>query len=141
MTRQNLWPTDIVPETEPTPADVLMRQAEELEKATNGRLIGRVEVGSQEEKISLNFVIVAPALDNFQYRLFKVLHGVYPPYPAQIVVDMTDGRDAANQEEFEAQLSRVLQSAATRKVLGELLTLTEKANAGVVKRKKKKKKK
>jgi hypothetical protein len=46
MTRHNLWPADLSSETDPTPADVLSEQARELETLTDGKLTGRVEVGS-----------------------------------------------------------------------------------------------
>jgi hypothetical protein len=133
--KHGLWPGDLKASTDPMPADTLQVQAQELQKATDGKLVGRVEVGSIGDKISLNFVIVAPSLNNYQYRLLKVLHGVNSPYPLHIVLNMNESREAGDQREFEAQLAQIFQAASTRTVLGELLALSEKAEEKKVKRK------
>ncbi len=127
MAEQSLWPKKFDPVSERVPADLLEMQAKSLEDATHGKLIGRVEVGSQGDKISLNFVIVAPSLGGYQYRLFQVLHGVYPSYPAKIVLNMSEQRNAADEQAFTTQLAQILQSPPTRNVLAELLALVSRA--------------
>jgi hypothetical protein len=129
MAEKNLWPTDFTPVTESMPADLLEAQATALGNATDGKLAGRVEVGSLGDKISLNFVIVAPSLNGYQYRLLQVLHGVYPPYPLQIVLKMDERREAKNRNQFETQLAQILQAPSTRNVIAELLTLVDKAES------------
>jgi hypothetical protein len=126
---KNLWPKDFTPVTEPMPADILEAQARKLADATEDKLTARIEVGSLGDKISLNFVIVAPALNGYQYRLFRVSHGVYPPYPLTIIVAADDRRDAHDQMEFETQLAQILQAPSTRNVLAELLALVNKSES------------
>jgi hypothetical protein len=126
----SLWPKDLKPSKRLMPEDILRKQAKALEEQTDGLLSGSVEVGSQGEWVTLSFFIVAPRLDDFPYRLFKVRHKVADPFkPLEIIIKSNQIRRASTREEFEKELSEIFASDATRALIGNLLSLSSKAPA------------
>jgi hypothetical protein len=77
------------------------------------------------------FLLVAPALDNYRYRLFSIAYGL-EQYPVQFEVDKSIGNEfqrdpkfkllAANEDEFVEILGKVLASKKTRQVVQAILT-------------------
>lgn len=128
--RSSLWPTDLRPSSIQTAEGILRQQADELERQTAGLLQGRVEVGSQAGWVTISFFIVAPRLDDYAYRLFKVRHKVPDPFkPLELIVASADIRRISSRSEFERELADVLGSAATRSILTQLLSLSEDMSA------------
>jgi hypothetical protein len=127
---RSFWPADLKPSADPTPEEILRRQAEDLKQQTGGVLHGAVEPGSQGDWVTISFLIVAPRLDDYAYRLFKVRHKVPDPFsPLEIIVDSKDIRRVTSQQQFERELERILGSNATRSVLTQLLSLSENTRA------------
>jgi hypothetical protein len=134
---RDLWPTDIASAT-PTvipPSEILQQQATNLERKTQGVLLGKVNRWSSSGQFFLSFRIVAPALD-YEYELLKVHHGI-DLYP--VTVDAALGRadvqsiyhvaafssdmstQLGTEEQFVQWLENVLADDQTRKVIGSLL--------------------
>jgi hypothetical protein len=121
----SLWPSNLVASTQRMPEDALREQARALETATGGVLRGLVEPGSHGEWLTFNFYVVAPLLDDYSYRLFKVRHKVPNPFnPLEIIVDSKDLRKVADEGAYKSELAVILGSKATRSIIGELLALS-----------------
>ena len=125
-TTKSLWPEnfDLAPES--TPYDLLAVQATELKKATKAKLYGRVDIGSIGDKVSLDFMVIADALNGYEYRLFKVLHRVHPAFEAEFVVTGNRAIKTESREEFESTLANMIQSKETTRLINELLDLIKK---------------
>ena len=120
--KSSYWPEDLIiaePPSQKTPARFLEEIAQELPGQTEGLLRAEVEEGSWGEYLVYDFVVVAPALDDYAYRLFKVRHRL-APYPAEII---HGGRvaKAAGPGAFEERLRTILAAAETRRAISELL--------------------
>lgn len=87
----DLWPEDIGPIPDlKSPVTILREQASLLGKKTNNLVEAEVvqleSVISEEKEFSYAFLIVAPALDNYRYKLFTISYGINL-YPVTINVD------------------------------------------------------
>ncbi len=121
------WPQDLLGiakhPSEQTPQDILQIQADDLSNKTNGRLHGRVDVGAQGQYIVLDFFIVAPSLEDYEYRLLKVRHKLVPSYPVEVIMSSKDKRKASSPETLLVILSDIFRASATLSVIGQLLDL------------------
>lgn len=81
---RDLWPADIKADDVLTPEEILTHQAEELEKRTNGILVGHVVKFTGEDRVVLGFEVESPRLDTTA-RLFEVQHRLKLEYPATII--------------------------------------------------------
>ena len=81
METQNLWPEFVVEKVR-SPKTILKEQAGYLMKMTKNILSADVETTQERStgQIIHNFYVVAPAMDNYRYRVFNVSHDViyYP---------------------------------------------------------------
>ena len=120
---ENLWPEDLAAGIEPdSPFIILREQAEALAIRTNGRLRAEVETSPVNDKLALNFVLVAPALDDYRYRLFKVWpEKDIDPYPVTLMLASDDQRPADTPDKFRDVLREIFSSPATRRAIAELL--------------------
>lgn len=114
----DLW-GEISPVQIRTPVAILKEQAALLGAKTN-RLVEAVvdttAIGNGTFEHS--FSLVAPALDNYRYRLLTIRHGV-ELYPINV-----PGRvepDPQTEEEFLDWLRGKLSAANTKKIIGALL--------------------
>lgn len=125
-----MWPDFQEERLEPTPADLLLQQAELLTRHTRGALRAEVEFGSHGEWVTLDLFVIAPQLNDYSYRLFKVRYKPSRPFGSvEIVVGPKDVRRASDPSTYEAKVANVLSSAETRSVVRELLTLSRQAGA------------
>ena len=116
------WPENLTvtePVSETTPGRFLRESARELSERTGGLLRAEVEEGSWGEYLVYDFVIVAPALDDYAYRLFKVRHKL-APFPAEFIFEGHISK-AATPEAFEGKLRTILAAPATRRAVAELV--------------------
>ncbi|HWE95600.1 MAG TPA: hypothetical protein VG269_16670 [Tepidisphaeraceae bacterium] len=124
------WPEDLLGTAsrpqERTPEEILQSEAEDLGAKTNGLLKGRVDIGAQGEYIVLDFFIVAPKLENYEYRLLKARHKLLPEYPVEVILSTNDKRRAKNADGLEIILSDIFRAQSTRSIVGQLLDLTNK---------------
>ena len=121
------WPSDLLRQSaapaESTPQEVLRAEADDLGVKTNGLLHGRVDVGAQGQLIVLDLFIVAPGLDDYEFRLLTIRHRLLPAYPAEVVVGPKDKRRAGTADDLLTILSDVFRSTGTRSVVSQLLDL------------------
>ena len=77
------------------------------------------------------FVVNAPTLDNYRFRLFAIIHNVdlYPVkflldtgIAAELGFDLRDGTYASCEKEFIAVLARIFGSQKTRNVIHAILS-------------------
>jgi hypothetical protein len=80
---EDLWPCDLAQERLHTPASILKAQAAKLGQKTRNLVEGRVETLSREGRIYQSFILVAPALDNYSYNLFRISHPI-TMYPIRV---------------------------------------------------------
>jgi hypothetical protein len=80
----SLWPDDIGPSKVSRPDRILLLQAEELAKQTNGLLEGKIKQWDKDEKHIIDFEVYAPGLDR-SVRIFQVQHRESLPYPAVFI--------------------------------------------------------
>lgn len=123
----NLWPDDLIVQTEITPKSIMMRQAQVLTERTRGRLQAEVTTKVLGRDFTHTFALVVPGLDNYRHFLLRVRHSIEQIYPAKIFVVESDdtGRELANEEQFYEILRRVLQDAKTIHVIRSLIAQSE----------------
>jgi len=126
---RNLWPEDIAVTDAVAPVSLLKEQASLLGDRTKNLVEGRVTPGvgksvalMLEGGFTYDFDIVAPALNNYRYRLFSVSHGVefYP-----LVIDAPPFSVAElhveNEEEFLKTLEAIFSSDKTKRIISSLI--------------------
>ncbi|MBC8042593.1 MAG: hypothetical protein IAF08_04030 [Rhizobacter sp.] len=134
--KQNLWPKDIVDTSDlVTPVSILKEQASLLGEQTQNLVEAKVETSSiTNGQLMHVFYLVAPALDNYKYRLFTIYHGV-ELYPLDLVdpeekifFDPSDhtviaqtSRPVKSQEELLERLRHIFSSPQTKKVINALI--------------------
>lgn len=130
MGRAGLWPADLVPGDRRTPELILREQAEDLRQKTGGVLTAEVEAGSNGDRLTFDFFVVAPRLDDYHYRLFKVRHKVNPyDPPLEMILSAKRIELARSEDEFIALLRRVFESPETRTLVSDLLGYAARAPA------------
>jgi len=144
---ENLWPSDIFVSKTVSPASILRHQASILSEKTRGMLEGDVTTKSERTAIIHSFYVVAPALDNYRYELFRIAHPV-TLYPIRVLagpnshetisVDASaavasdfDGigtyernRELPTEKEFLEWLRSAFTAEQTKKVIDALLAQT-----------------
>lgn len=126
----NLWPdfkaVDII-----TPVTILRQQAALLEKKTNGLVVAEVRSGidygsntmviSQGQAVPLlhTFYLIAPALENYRYQLFRIKQSI-DLYPIEFKDSPCDDVTVTNESEFYEELKKIFASEKTKKMI-ELL--------------------
>lgn len=128
METQNLWP-DFPVEVTKSPKAILKEQAGYLMAKTNNVLSADVETSQSQGKIVHHFYIVAPAMDNYRYKVFSVSHGVIY-YPLSIEWEdnkspwegIISGRQAKDQSEFLTILSQIFKDSDTIRIISSLLS-------------------
>ena len=125
MTSIDLWPNDFGVPDENMPVTILRAQASLLYEKTGWKLEGRVSTQADGENFVHNFYIVAPALDDYHFSLFKVRHQI-DPYPLSILSDILPKYeyDVATPDEFIGALKTIFASEKTKKLIVTLLAQT-----------------
>lgn len=128
---EDLWPSDIAKEKVSTPISILRAQAARLGQKTGNLVEGRVDTLAREDRIYHRFRLLAPALDNYTYELFRVSHPatMYPirveeePDQTQREKLISSKRKMIHSEdEFVEWLRSVLASELTRRVVEALVS-------------------
>jgi hypothetical protein len=115
-TQTDLW-GDIQPSAVRTPVAILREQAALLGNNTQNLVEAKVETSGIAGNFIHSFNLVAPALDNYKYKLFTVHHG-----PELYPISVNDQTNALETEErFVDWLRQRLSSDKTRKIVGNLL--------------------
>ncbi len=116
------WPEDLtVPEVgqEKTPSEFLHESAQQLTEKTDRLLVGNVENDSWGEYLVYDFIVVAPNLSDYTYRLFKVRHKLNP-YPSEFIFNGHVSK-APDPAAFEKKLREILSSVTTRRAITEMI--------------------
>jgi hypothetical protein len=79
----DLWPEQIATVERRAPVIILREQASLLANKTKGIVEAEVVAGDAPAAFAYDFVIVAPALGGYRYRLFRMRHDV-TFYPCEI---------------------------------------------------------
>ena len=129
QTNQDMWPAEFgVGDTTP-PVMILREQATYLTKKTKGKVEGQVRTMPDGQEFRHCLYLVAPALDNYEYRLLCVWHPI-ELYPLRLMESGTDElRICSSEFEFLDQLATVLKGDKAQKVVQSLLSQTESAVA------------
>ena len=122
MTKIDLWPTEFGVTDENMPVAILKEQASLLHEKTGWSLEGKVSTHVEGKSFEHYFYIVAPALDNYHYRLFKVKHEI-EPFPLWIYSEALPNpeHEAGTSDEFIQALKAIFASEKTRKLVVTLL--------------------
>jgi hypothetical protein len=119
----DLWPeieqTQVVP-----PVAILREQAALLGQKTNYLLQGRVQTTVDlHGRFVHSFYIVAPALDDYTYKLFEVKHDANQ-YPVEADSLGRTGPltvDLNSEQQLLDHIRKILNSDKTKRVVGSLL--------------------
>lgn len=130
MASKNLWGQLPAADNIRLPVVVLREQASVLTRLTQGVLEGSVLTSRDGDEFELELRIVAPALDNYQYTVLRVFHGVHL-YPVRVAPPDTLRRDwirCDSEESFEEILAHQLSSNRVKKVIASLLAQSRAEN-------------
>jgi hypothetical protein len=130
----DLWPTDVTVTDVLSPATILRYQAGQLRGKTRNLLEAEVETVPGENEVTIEFYVVAPALDRYRYLLFSVKHRPDLVYPATIVAECFnvsgyERPEADGQQEFTKLVGQVLSSRETRSVIHSLIAKSNEGKA------------
>jgi hypothetical protein len=113
----DLW-GEIAPSAVRTPASILREQASLLGSKTNHLIEGQVDTQVSGSRFNHSFNLVAPALENYSYELFRIWHevNIYP-----VSYGYQRGEQLENEEAFVDWLGQKLSSVETKRIIGNLL--------------------
>jgi hypothetical protein len=103
----------------------LKEQASALSAATKGILEGKVIFDNTGVKFKIDMSIVAPAINNYEFEVVHVEHGV-ELYPATIVAaweryELKMAVECDNEDEFTKALANVLRSNRVTRAIRSLI--------------------
>lgn len=138
MQNQDLWPENITQLEITTPLEILRNQAALLGQKTNNLVEAEVVEYPPRTYIfkpkmfETGFHIVAPTLDNYQYKLFSIIYDIRL-YPLTIIVDediraeigLANSHELQTEEEFVLLLKKIFNTEKTKRVIGTLLKMVE----------------
>jgi len=133
---RNLWPTEIEVTSVTPPVTILGQQATMLGSITKNIILGDVKARESEEyDFSYIFYIVAPALNNYRYKLLTIYHNI-DLYPVTVQVEESIYKEvpkratgeripnsifAISEDEFTKALKAIFNSSKAKKVISALL--------------------
>ncbi|MDX2301737.1 MAG: hypothetical protein NW226_03005 [Microscillaceae bacterium] len=127
---ENLWSDAIsLEEKVVTPVTILKQQASYLAKITQNvvhadvNLIEdfyRLSYGFGPSKFVYGFILVAPTLNNYQYKLFTIIHDIVP-YPIELFF-FDEKYTLQDEDDFIEILRYILSDERTIKVVRSLIS-------------------
>ena len=121
MTTTSLWGDLSAVAAIRTPAEILKEQGELLKSDTRGALFAHPVTGTEGSNFSIRYLLMAPALNNYSYEIFKATHDI-SMYP--VVVRGADGfnpTSCTDEAAFTRHLAAILSSPKVRNVITGLL--------------------
>lgn len=106
-----------------TPLGILREQAAALTKATNGVLVGAVETERRGDDLILKLEIVAPALNDYRYRILNYQQPI-GLYPGELYGHGPNASVVSDEARFVSAIKLILASEAIKNVLKSLLAQT-----------------
>ncbi len=124
----DFWPDIEAARPKITPLSLMKQQAALLGKHTGNLLEGQVDTRPVGSDLMHKFTIKVPAL-GYEYELFRVRQRVAELYPIIVLAAPKLGEERkgelSSEGEFLQWLKDVLNSDATKRVLGSLLAQSE----------------
>ncbi|HEY6334052.1 MAG TPA: hypothetical protein VI756_32350 [Blastocatellia bacterium] len=126
MSSSDLWPDNFGTEPLVTPASILRAQAAALGRKTNHLVEGEVEPRTTPSDFIYSLDLVAPALDNYRYRLLTIRHGI-GLYPVAVSLEAAryNYEPAKTQAELEETLRMAFGDDKTILVIRSLIKQSE----------------
>ncbi len=128
-TELDLWPDDIGHSDLVAPVAIMRQQASFLGRKTQNLVRGNIvsTFNQSNENLVHYFFMVAPALQEYRYKLFTVRHKI-SFYPLFLYSERTDGKEVevANQDEFLETLKAEFNSEKARSVIESMIAQSEK---------------
>src|SRR5437016_2313665 len=117
-TLPDLWP-EIETENIVTPLAILRFQAGQLRAKTKGLIEAEVRTErSGDDTVCHELVIIAPALDRYEYVIATFRHGVTLVYPVDVAIESNpEARICNSQEELLAAVSEILRTQRVKTVI------------------------
>jgi hypothetical protein len=124
MTVEDFWGDLPAVETS-FPATILREQAELLERKTNGTLQAKiVSIDDDEDTISYEFDIIAPALNGYIYTVLEIFHDA-EIFPLTVKdLNKSEEYECRNEQELKTTLKQILGSDQTKKVIANLIAMS-----------------
>ena len=137
---RDLWPEFLPGQNGHTPPIVILReQASLLEGKTNGlvkasvnsnKMLGDLDwsekelddmlSGDRSKSIIHSFWLIAPSLENYRYRLFRVIQPI-EMYPLDVIESPIGEIKAASEDQLLAALRNIFTSEKTQRVITALM--------------------
>lgn len=118
--KEDLWPESFGSLEVETPLQILRKQASLVGTKTSNLLEGTVSrIVDAEGDFQLSFYLVAPALDNYRYKLLSVWHGM-GLYPVS-TMNVNPPLKFKNAEEFKEYLRSTFASKETLNIIRSLI--------------------
>lgn len=115
---ESLWPMDLVSTIPAIPLTLVKEQAAHLGRITNNIVGAKVKTRTDDEgDFWIVFLIVAPALGSYEYKLFSLWHGA-DLYPIHVASTGAELEDESSLRDF---LRNVFASPTTVKVVQALV--------------------
>ena len=130
----DFWPDEITTSTERAPVAILNEQAALLAAKTRNVITAEVRpVQTSYGQVRYDFTLVAPALDQYRFRLFGIQHKIDALYPVTIdcpadPFDSSAGPGvgkATNEEDFVARLKEVFRSQRVVRTIQSIRSQSE----------------
>lgn len=122
---QDLWPEDIgTPIDIPTPVSILKEQAALLGEKTHNIVEAEIKTSLVDfaRLLQHSFYLVAPALDQYRYLLFRATHHGTQFYPVEIASESTKEPITVNSEdELKEALKNLFASEQTKSKIQSLI--------------------
>jgi len=125
----DFWPSDLTSEPLNSPVAILREQAGLLGSKTQYKVSAKVSTQTDPYgRFYHVFYLVVPELEDYQYLLFSISHGV-ELYPLEIKSEVLEPKngpqvEVENEQEFLEKIKQVLSAEKTKKVIRSLLGQT-----------------
>lgn len=137
---KDLWPDNINTVDASAPVRIIRHQASCLSEKTRGLVHGDVKQHSDDGSwgsrypFEWSFCLVAPALNNYTYRLFTIRHdfGLYPvkfdidrDVIHEIAPDSEQQIEADSEDDLVETLEQIFRSAKTQQIIHAMIAQTD----------------
>ncbi len=115
----DLWPESFGAETVTTPLSILKTEASYLGQKTGQLVMAEVASNTTSDLFVHIFMLVAPALDNYRYELFRISHKIIL-YPVNFY-HKGSSSELDSAAALVNQMGKVLQATETRSLIASLI--------------------
>jgi hypothetical protein len=121
---RNLWGDSFKPELIRTPYIIWREQASLLGQLTDNLIEATTERSRMSTiHIEVKLSIIAPALENYTYRVLSVIYKVDQIYPLEVIDHQTLVTETCeNEEQFIDTIGKILSSDRVKTVINSLLS-------------------